>query len=101
MLVQYNKDDGLLHFISRKLLTWEQAYSTIEKEMLAIVWAITKFRHYLVSQHFLLQTHHSLLELMDHVTVNQKTQMGSSWYSFSMSYILKKVANAIIMPMGF
>jgi hypothetical protein len=53
--------DGVLHpvsFASRKLLDRETRYSTIERECLAIVWAITKFSKFLWGVEFTLQTDH-------------------------------------------
>ena len=39
----------------------ETRYSTYERELLGIVWAIGKWRHYLEGKHFILQTDHSSL----------------------------------------
>jgi len=39
-------------FASKKLLPHECNYSTIEREALAIVWGIRKFKNYLYGQHF-------------------------------------------------
>ncbi|XP_072169909.1 uncharacterized protein [Diadema setosum] len=48
-------------YISKKLLPREQRYATIEKECLAIVWAIQKFQPYLFGRKFLVQTDHNPL----------------------------------------
>ena len=45
-------------FISRKLLERERNYSTIERECLAIVWAIHKLAKFLWGVQFVLQTDH-------------------------------------------
>ena len=53
--------EGTFHpvcFASRKLLDRETRYSTIERECLAIVWAISKFSKFLWGVVFTLQTDH-------------------------------------------
>ena len=54
-------DDGLLHpvlFASRKLLDREKRYSAIERECLALVWAVDKFNRYVFGRHFVIETDH-------------------------------------------
>ena len=46
---------------SRKLNPAETRYSAYERELLGMVWAIGKWRHYLEGKHFIVQTDHSLL----------------------------------------
>ena len=55
---------GIKHpiaFAGRKLLPREVHYSTIEKECLAIVWAIQKFQNVLYGKSFILETDHEPL----------------------------------------
>ena len=57
-------DDSQEHpvaYASRKLLPREQRYSIIEKECLAIVWALKVYHVYLYGQNFVVQTHHQPL----------------------------------------
>ena len=51
-------------FVSRKLLERETRYSTMEKECLAIVWGITRFKRYVLGQRFTLQTDHNPLKFL-------------------------------------
>ena len=49
-------------FLSRKLLDRETRYSTVEKECLAMKWAIDTLRYYLLGRHFVLETDHRALQ---------------------------------------
>ena len=48
-------------YISRKLLPRECNYSTVEKECLAIKWALDSFKYYLLGRKFVLETDHRAL----------------------------------------
>ncbi|XP_039862407.1 uncharacterized protein LOC120718122 [Simochromis diagramma] len=48
-------------YLSRKLLPRETNYSTVEKEALAIKWALEKLRYYLLGREFELETDHRAL----------------------------------------
>lgn len=59
--VAYHEDNGIIkafHYSSRRLTTTEQRYSQIEKEALGIIFAVTKFRHYILGRKFRLVTDH-------------------------------------------
>ncbi|KAL2103518.1 hypothetical protein ACEWY4_000386 [Coilia grayii] len=62
--VLLQEDDGHLRpvaYISRKLLPRECNYSTVEKECLAIKWALDSFKYYLLGRKFVLETDHRAL----------------------------------------
>jgi hypothetical protein len=56
--------DDPIDFASRKLSKSEQNYNTIEREGLAMVYALQKFRHYLLGKHFKIFTDHSTLKYL-------------------------------------
>ena len=64
------EEDGIKHpiaFASKKLLPRERNYSTIEKECLAIVWAVQKFQNFLFGKPFALETDHQPLQYLGKV----------------------------------
>lgn len=44
------KKESAIYYISKSLVDYEQRYSPIEKQCLAVVWATSKLRHYLLTQ---------------------------------------------------
>jgi hypothetical protein len=56
--------DHPLDFASRNLSTTEINYTTTEREGLAMVYALHKFRHYLLGGHFKMFTNHSALKYL-------------------------------------
>ncbi|XP_071493976.1 uncharacterized protein [Diadema antillarum] len=66
VLLQTHQDERFpVSYASRKLLRREQAYSTIERECLAVVWAVKKFEPYLYGRQFVLETDHHPLVYMN------------------------------------
>ena len=47
-----------MNYASKKRLDRERRYSVIEKEFLAIVWAVQKFQNYLYSKESAFETDH-------------------------------------------
>ena len=59
VLLQYHEDvPRPVAYASRKLLPREQRYSTIERECLAIVFGVDKFKFYLMGKEFVLEVDH-------------------------------------------
>jgi hypothetical protein len=56
--------DHPIAFASRKISTSEMNYTTTEREGLAMVYALHKFRHYLLGGHFKMFTDHSALKYL-------------------------------------
>ena len=89
--------DGILHpvsYASRKLASREQNYSVIEREALAIVWAISKFDFYLYGRQFVVQTDHKpLVYVNKSKTLNKRIMrwaMLLQEYQFSVQSISGK-----------
>ena len=79
--------DHPIAYSNRKLSTAENNYTTTEREGLAMVYALQKFRHYLLGAPFKMFTDHSALKYL----VNKPVLGGESadGYSSFRSMILK------------
>lgn len=66
------KSERPIAFASRTLNKCETNYSTIEKEALAIIWGIDKFKPYLYGNKFTLFTDHKPLQFIKNCNKNQK-----------------------------
>ena len=89
-------------FESRKLKDYECHYSIYDKEMLAIIHALTKFRQYLVGAKFKVKTDHNSLEyFLEQKELNKRQQKWVSKiqaYDFEIDYVKGKrnvVADAL------
>ena len=84
----------VVEFASRRLNPAERNYSVTERELLAIVWAIEKWRKYLFGKRFLLSTDHRPLTFIQ--TVKEPRGRIARWisriqeYDFRIQYKLGK-----------
>jgi len=59
-----NKQDYVIAYASKGLTGSQPNYSATDLELLAVVWAINHFRHYLAYQHFIVVTDHSATQYL-------------------------------------
>lgn len=85
--------DGEEHsvgFASRQLNTAEQKYLTVERELLAVVWAMGYLRCYLYGRPFILVTDHAplkwFLDIRDTPSRIARWQMKLAEFSYSVEY---------------
>nr|GEU41587.1 reverse transcriptase domain-containing protein [Tanacetum cinerariifolium] len=64
VLGQHQKDFRPIHFASKTMTKAELNYTTIEEEMLAVVYAFEKFRSYLIMNKIIMYTDHSALKYL-------------------------------------
>jgi hypothetical protein len=92
VLVQYDsaKKEHPVAYISRALRKHEKNYSVTEWECLAIVWAVKKWRHYLLGVPFTVVTDHSALTSL--LKTREPTGRPARWiialqeYDFDVKY---------------
>ena len=75
LMQEHDGEDFPVAYGSRKLLPRECRYATIEKECLAIVWAIRKFEYYLYGRVFEVHTDHKPLTYMQAKKMTNKRIM--------------------------
>ena len=92
VLIQYH--GGIPHpiaYASRKLLDRETRYSTIERELLALVFAISKFKYYLLGGTFLVEVDHQplvyLRKFKDNNSRLMRWALGLQSYDFRVVHI--------------
>jgi hypothetical protein len=82
-------------FERRKLNESERLYSSYEKEMLAIMHALTKFRQYLVGSRFVVKIdHNSLKYFLDEKDLSERQQKWVSKiqaFDFDIEYVKGKM----------
>ena len=85
--------DHPIAFTSVKLSTTKKIFTTTEREGLAMVYALQKFRHYLLGGHFQMYTDHSALKYI----VNKPVLAGRSVDGFSSfrNLILRSLSNLV------
>lgn len=86
-----NKNGRPVAFTSRTLNKAESNYPVIEKELLAIVWAVKHFRPYLYGQKFLVRTDHKpliyLFGMKDPSSRLMKFRLVLEEYNFDVEYV--------------
>ena len=93
--VLMQEHEGKLHpvaYASEKLTNAETRYSTLEKECLAIIWGVGKFRLFLAGKTFVLQTDHKPLTFLS--TARYKNDRILRW-SLSLQgydFVVKDIA---------
>ncbi|KAL2080771.1 hypothetical protein ACEWY4_024564 [Coilia grayii] len=72
------EDRRLVQYISRKLFPRKTRYSTVEKECLAIKWALDSLRYYLLGKQFVLETDHRALQWLN--CMRDSNARVTRWY---------------------
>ncbi|GFO45686.1 reverse transcriptase [Plakobranchus ocellatus] len=78
-------------YASRKLLPREGRYSAIEREALALVFAVTQFQRYLAFNHFILQTDHKPLSYLKVREGSMKNARLMRWALASQEFLFQVV----------
>ncbi len=87
------QDGHPLHYASRSLIPAESDYPPIEREMLAILYAATKFRQYIYGKHVIVESDHQPLEIITRKPLAkasprlQYLMMKMFRYSYEVKYV--------------
>ena len=85
----HDGDEHPILYISRKLLPREKNYSTVEKECLAVTWALESLRFYLLGRRFTVVSDHAPLQWMarNRETNSRITKWFLSLQAFNFSVV--------------
>ena len=85
-----NDDHRIISIVGRCLTETETKYTTTERELLAIVYAVNKFRYYLIGVKFLIITDHKGLEFLNSTMYHNhrliRWSLFLQQFSFDVSY---------------
>ena len=73
---------ALVAFSHHSLSSAEQIYTVTDREMLAVVLAVKKFRVYLSSQPFVLVTDHAVLKWLNSLAVDEARSRRARWIEY-------------------
>ena len=93
--VLQQEQDGrivVIAYASRRLSDAERNYSTTKKELLAIIYGLKQFRHYLLCREFLLRTDHAALTTL--MRTPDPPAQQARWLDFLAEYNFKIVHRA-------
>lgn len=95
VLLQYH--DGVpfpVAYSSKKILDREKRYSTIERECLAIIFGVQRFKYYLLGQEFILETDHKPLVYLNELKASNSRLMRWALYMQSYRYRIVHIAGS-------
>ncbi|KAG1168564.1 hypothetical protein G6F70_008831 [Rhizopus microsporus] len=78
------ESERVISYNSRTLRPAEKNYATVHLEALAVVWAVTKYRHYLMGRHFKLRTDNSAVTYI--MNPSKASQKLSRWAACLIEY---------------
>jgi hypothetical protein len=91
--------DHPIYFASRKLSQAEHNYTTIEREGLAMIYSLQKFRHCFLGSHFKFFTNHSTLKYL----VNKPVLEGGicRWFLLFQEFSFEQAGMILRMEIYF
>lgn len=85
-------------YLSKSFNSKNLGFSVYEKEFLALVMAVTKWKHYLVGNHFIIKTDHQALKYLReqqlHTSLQYKWMSRLLWMDYEIQY-KKRVENIV------
>lgn len=96
------EQDGQLFpvsYASKKLFERKRSYATVEKECLAVIWAVKKFMVYLYGKEFILQTDHQPLMYLNKSKFTNNRIMRGQCFSKTTSSRFKSLKEQIMLEL--